>query len=171
MCISQATAALEAAVLEVENETVQEVKRSWQTLSDSLQGAKLDSLIMYVCIHAFISLLYWYVVCTCVCINHRAIINLEHICICVFVYICIYVCRLIATSAVIPIFKKLDTSPIVGFMLAGALLGSDCITFHSFTCYPTCSYNSELLFLILLPPPLSPSLQLMYSTYYYHHHY
>ena len=67
---------IEAAVQEVENETVEEMKRSWQTLSESLQGAKLDSLIM-----------------------------------------------LIATSAVIPIFKKLDTSPIVGFMLAGAFLG------------------------------------------------
>lgn len=54
----------------------QEVQRSWYQLRKSLQGAKLDSLIM-----------------------------------------------LMATSAVIPLFKKLNTSPIVGFLLTGTLIG------------------------------------------------
>ena len=39
---------------EVENETVEEMKRSWQTLSESLQGAKLDSLIMLIATSAVI---------------------------------------------------------------------------------------------------------------------
>ncbi len=61
-----------SAVVQVEAE----VNRSWNQLWLSLEGAKLDSLIM-----------------------------------------------LIATSAVIPLFKRLNTSPIVGFLLTGTLLG------------------------------------------------
>jgi hypothetical protein len=53
-----------------------EVEKSWKQLLMSLQGAKLDSLIM-----------------------------------------------LAATSVVIPLFKRLNTSPIVGFLLTGTLLG------------------------------------------------
>jgi hypothetical protein len=67
---------LEAAAKEVETETVKEVTESWKKLTNSLHGAKLDSLIM-----------------------------------------------LIATSLVIPLFKRLNTSPIIGFMLTGTLLG------------------------------------------------
>ena len=51
VCFSQAPAVGSSALEAVENETVQEMKRSWQTLADSLQGAKLDSLIMYVCMY------------------------------------------------------------------------------------------------------------------------
>ena len=59
-----------------QGEVVEEVERSWKSLADSLQGAKLDSLIL-----------------------------------------------LIVTSAVIPIFKTLKTSPILGFLMTGTLLG------------------------------------------------
>ncbi|RYH30454.1 potassium transporter KefB [archaeon] len=58
------------------NMVEREVEQSWKQLLTSLEGAKLDSLIM-----------------------------------------------LIATSLVIPLFKHFNTSPIVGFLLTGTLLG------------------------------------------------
>jgi monovalent cation:proton antiporter-2 (CPA2) family protein len=64
----------------VEEEVVEEVQLSWRTLSESLQGAKLDTLIM-----------------------------------------------LLVTSSVIPIFKRLNASPILGFLLTGTLLGPSCL--------------------------------------------
>ena len=65
VCFSQAPAVGSSALEAVENETVQEMKRSWQTLADSLQGAKLDSLIMYVCMY---NTLFLYV-CMDVCLE------------------------------------------------------------------------------------------------------
>jgi hypothetical protein len=67
---------LETHQLEVEKELFSEIESSWQGLTDSLQGAKLDTLIM-----------------------------------------------LMATGAVIPLAKELGISPILGFMLAGTILG------------------------------------------------
>lgn len=60
----------------MEQEVVQEVERSWKKLTLSLEGVKLDAIIM-----------------------------------------------LVATSAVIPLFKLLNVSPIVGFLLTGTLIG------------------------------------------------
>lgn len=56
--------------------SIQEISSSWDSLAKSLQGAKLDTLIM-----------------------------------------------LMATGAVIPLAKELGISPIIGFMLAGTVLG------------------------------------------------
>ena len=61
---------------ENDNEAVVEMKQSLKGLMQSLEGAKLDSLIV-----------------------------------------------LMVTSAVIPIFNRLNASPIIGFLLTGALLG------------------------------------------------
>ena len=61
---------------ENDNEAVVEMKQSLKGLMKSLEGAKLDSLIV-----------------------------------------------LMVTSAVIPIFNRLNASPIIGFLLTGALLG------------------------------------------------
>ena len=59
-------------------------------LAPGRQAGQFDHVCMHTCIYKSIILVYWYVVCTCVCINHRAIINLEHMFFCVFVYVCMY---------------------------------------------------------------------------------
>ena len=64
------------ALEEIEHDVGVEVVRSWKSLADSLQGAKLDTLFL-----------------------------------------------LIATSAVIPLSKRLKASPILGFLLTGTILG------------------------------------------------
>jgi hypothetical protein len=70
-----------ADVIEDLREVEEEMGRSWCNLVQSLQGAKLDSLIL-----------------------------------------------LVVTSAIIPIFKKLNTSPILGFLLTGTLLGPNMLS-------------------------------------------
>lgn len=62
---------------------VEEVQRSWKGLLDSLQGPKLDTLIL-----------------------------------------------LVITSTVIPVFKRLNASPIIGFLLAGTLIGPTGLQLH-----------------------------------------
>ena len=88
VCFSQAPAVGSSALEAVENETVQEMKRSWQTLADSLQGAKLDSLIMYVLYACMYDTLFLYVcmhVCMYVCMYDTLIFCM---------YICMYLLRM-----------------------------------------------------------------------------
>lgn len=71
---------LERAIDEVDREVFKEIGNTFLDLKTSLQGAKLDTLIM-----------------------------------------------LIATGAVIPFAKEIGLSPIIGFMLAGTVLGPNCL--------------------------------------------
>jgi hypothetical protein len=68
-------------LMEFGQESEMEVVQSWENLSSSLKGAKLDTLIM-----------------------------------------------LIVTSAVIPVFKRLNLSPILGFLLMGTVIGPSCLS-------------------------------------------
>lgn len=74
--IIKAEKALEKTIIDAEHEIEEEAKSSWKSLIRSLEGSRMDTLIL-----------------------------------------------LITTCTIIPLCKKLQTSPILGFLMTGTLLG------------------------------------------------
>lgn len=137
----QVEKSLSKDLFEFEKEAEEEVKQSWKSLTGSMKGMIRTTYLIGgipLKINCFPIFFCYKIRLLCPCSHtlqtslHRAGAKLDTL------------IMLIVTSAVIPIFKRLNLSPILGFLLMGTVLGQSSLvsllsSFLFLSCY--CTFN------------------------------